>query len=126
MSENKLHVVITGIHYEIDPKTRRYTEKKAAKLIDYIPRQARKSAAAEVKITKINRKDNNTYECEIILNLPGKRLVAKDSTMNAMAAVDIVEEKIRGQIRRYKEERDSENARAGGIMALVKRSLRRR
>jgi ribosome-associated translation inhibitor RaiA len=60
----------------------------------------------------------------VILNLPGKTLVAKDSTMNAMAAVDIVEEKIRGQIRRYKDENKKDAPR--GMMARVKRSLRRR
>ena len=115
---------ITGIHYEIDAKTKAYITKKASKLIDYIPRHARESASAKVTITKIDRKDNNTYECELILNLPGKTLVASDSTMNAMAAVDIVEEKILGQIRRYKDEGKKDGPR--GIMARVKRSLRRR
>lgn len=115
---------ITGIHYELDDKTKAYVTKKVNKLIDYIPRHARKSASADVKITRIDRKDNNTYECEVILSLPGKTLVAKDSTMNAMAAVDIVEEKIRGQIRRYKDETKKDAPR--GIMARVKRSLRSR
>jgi ribosomal subunit interface protein len=117
---------ITGIHVEIDEKTRAYAEKKVKKLIDYIPRFARKSASAEVKIARIDRKDNNTYECEIILNLPGKTLVAKDSTMNIMAAIDIVEQKILGQIRKYKAERKKGGSRASGIMAGIKRTLRRR
>jgi ribosomal subunit interface protein len=119
------NIEISGIHYDIDDKTKTYVTKKVNKFVDYIPRHARKSARAEVKITRINHKDNNVYECEIILNLPEKRLVAKDSTINALAAVDIVEQKILGQIRRYKDERGGER-RLGGIMARVKRSLRRR
>ncbi len=117
---------ITGIHYEIDDKTKAYVTKKIDKLIDYIPRHARQSASADVKIAKVDRKDDNKYECEIILTLPNKTLVAKDSTLNAMAAVDIVEEKILGQIRRYKEEHVKKDRRDSGILSRVKRSLRRR
>lgn len=120
------NIEITGIHYDIDDKTKTYITKKVNKLIDYIPRSGRASARADVKITRVDRKDKNVYECEILLNLPGKQLVAKDSTMNAMAAVDIVEQKILSQIRRYKAERRNDGVRTGGIMARVKRSWRRR
>ena len=37
-----------------------------------------------------------------MLNVPGKTIMAKDSTTNIMAAIDIVEAKIMAQLRVYK------------------------
>ena len=57
---------------------------------------------AEVKLDEVNRKSGNKYEVEVILNVPDKRLTAKDTTGNIMAAVDIVEAKLAAQLRTYK------------------------
>jgi ribosomal subunit interface protein len=122
MSDKSLSIEITGIHLEIDKKTNEYTRKKIAKLVDYIPRKVREAAFAAVRIEQINQKDNNKYECEVVLTLPDKKLVAKDAAPNVLAAVDIVEAKLRGQIRKYK----TEKLPRGGIMARVKSVLRRR
>ncbi|MCL1877082.1 ribosome-associated translation inhibitor RaiA [Candidatus Saccharibacteria bacterium] len=121
-----LQIDISGIHYDIDEKTESYAKKKVAKLVDYIPRQARPSAFANIKITQVNQKNNNKYECEIVLTLPEKVLVAKDYAPNALAAIDVVESKLRGQIRRYKTERRADGVRTGGIIAKLKKSLRRK
>ncbi len=111
---------------EIDDRTRKYVSKKCEKLIDYIPRQSREAAFASVKLEQIDQKDNNKYESTIVLTLPDKQLIAKDMAPNALAAVDIVEAKLRGQIRKYKTERRTDGVRTGGIMARVKRTLRRK
>ena len=126
MSDKSLDIEITGIHYDIDEKTNDYAHKKIAKLIDYIPKKAREAAFASIKISQVNKKDNNKYECEAVLTLPDKKLVAKESAPNALAAIDIIEAKIRSQIRKYKTERQEGGANRGGFMAFVKRSLRRR
>ena len=126
MSDKSLSIEITGIHYEIDRKTNDYTHKKISKLIDYIPRKARTAAFASVKIAEVNKKDNNKYECEAVLTLPDKKLFAKESAPNALAAVDIVEAKLRAQISKYKTERRADGVNTGGFMARVKRSLRRK
>jgi ribosomal subunit interface protein len=125
MSEKTLSVEITGVNLKVDDKTRKYVAKKCAKLIDYIPRRAREAAFADVKLSLVNQKDNNKYECEIVLTLPDKTLIAKDTALNALAAVDIVETKLRGQIRRYKTEREA-GVKRGGIMARAKNVLTRR
>ncbi len=126
MSDKGLNIEITGIHFEIDKKTNAYIQKKISKLIDYIPRHARSSAFASVKISEVNKKDNNKYDCDAILTLPDKKLVAKESAPNALAAIDIVEAKLRGQIRKYKTERRADGVRTGGFVAKLKRSLRRK
>jgi len=119
-------VNITSKHITIDDKTRTYAEKKVQKLIDYIPRHARKSASAEMKIQKIEAKGASQIEASIILSLPEKQLIAKERMDGVLAAIDGAEEKIMGQIRRYKTERKADNVRNGGIFTRIKKTLRRR
>jgi putative sigma-54 modulation protein len=97
------NLTITGQKYELTDTTKRYVEKKIGGLGKYLPRHARKSAAADVKIRQINNPGGNKYEVEVIINVPEKVITAKDSTMNVLAAVDIVEAKLNGQIRKYKQ-----------------------
>ncbi len=97
------NLTITGQKYELTDTTKRYVEKKIGGLDKYLPRHARKSAAADVKIRQINNPGGNKYEVEVIINVPEKVITAKDSTMNVLAAVDIVEAKLNGQIRKYKQ-----------------------
>jgi putative sigma-54 modulation protein len=124
MSNKGLNIEITGIRLEVDKKSHSYINKKMSKLVDYIPRRARDVAFAVVRIEQINQKNNNKYECEVVLTLTDKKLVAKDAAPNVLAAVDIVEAKLRSQISKYKTEH--QNARRGGIMTWAKRSLRRK
>jgi ribosome-associated translation inhibitor RaiA len=59
---------------------------------------------AEVKLAEVNRDKGNKYEVEAIIIIPDQRIIAKDSTMNILAATDIVEAKLAAQLRKYKEE----------------------
>lgn len=96
-------LTITGVKMELDTTTKKYVAKKIASLDRYLPKQARKSASADVKLKQVNRDHGNKYEVEVIFHVPEKTLVAKDSTMNILAAVDIVEAKLINQIRKYKQ-----------------------
>ena len=117
-------IEITGNKYEVDETTQKYAEKHIGKLDKYLPRHAKKSASARVVISQINGAHDNKYEVEAIVDVPDKTLVAKDQSSNVLAAIDIVEAKLDGQIRRYKTEK---NPRLGksGIMARFNRSLKR-
>jgi len=94
---------IVGVKYVVEDPTRKYVLRKIARLDRYLPRHARKSVTADVKLKQVNRDHGNKYEAEIILNVPDKRLTAKDSTVNMFAAVDIVEAKLIAQLRKYKQ-----------------------
>jgi putative sigma-54 modulation protein len=96
-------VLITGEHYDVDDVTRKYVIKKLSRLEKYLPRHARSSASAEVKLRQINESHGNKYEAEVIMHVPDKTLLAKDSTLNMLAAVDIVEAKLINQLHKYKE-----------------------
>lgn len=96
-------IAISGERYEVDELTRKYVTKKIGRLVRYLPRSARRSASAEVKLRQIDQSHGNKYEAEVIFRVPDKTLLAKDSTMNILAAIDIVEAKIASQLHRYKE-----------------------
>jgi putative sigma-54 modulation protein len=119
-----IQIQITGIDYEIDIPTRKYVTKRIGHLYRYLPRRARKIASAEVKLEEVNHDHGNKYEVEIILDVPGKLIAAKDSTGNMIAAIDIVEAKIQSQLDSYKKSSIAHIGRRG-VMSRFKRSSKR-
>lgn len=97
------NLTITGLKYDLTDNTKKYVEKKIGALDKYLPRHARKTVSADVKISQIDNPGGNKYEVEVIMNVPEKVITAKDSTMNVLAAIDIVESKLAGQLRKYKQ-----------------------
>lgn len=98
---NKLE--IAGIHTDVEKDVRKYVKKKIAKLDSYMPKHARKSAHAEVKLKETKVKARKESTCEVILFLPGEQLQASETTVNIYAAIDIVEEKLKAQLKKYKD-----------------------
>lgn len=97
------HIDITGVRYDVDEVTKKYIQKKIGRLDRFVSRHGRKTVKADVVIKQVNRPDGNKYECEVNFTVPGKVINAKDSTMNVLAAVDIVEAKLSEQLRKYKD-----------------------
>jgi ribosomal subunit interface protein len=94
---------IAGVHMDVEPKLQKYVTKKMGAMDKYIPRHARESAHLEVKLKEEKAKDKNQYTCEVILYLPHDSITIHETTMNIFAAVDIVETKLKNQIRKYKQ-----------------------
>ena len=117
-------IEITGIKYELDDTTKKYVNKKIGRLDRYLPRHARDSVNAEVRLKEVNREHGNKYEAEVVLNVPDKTITDKDSTLNMLAAIDIVEAKIVTQLRKYKQTTIGHVGRRG-VMGRFKRSYAR-
>lgn len=117
-------IKVNGISYEVDDVTRKYVLKKIGHLDRYLPRHARKSVSAEVKLEQVNHDHGNKYQAEVILNIPNNTLTAKDSTSHMLAAVDIVEAKIKSQLHDYKEANVAHIGKRR-IMSRFKRSFQR-
>ncbi len=115
---------ITGVKFDLDESTKRYVIKKIGRLDRYLPRHARKSARAEVCLKQVNREYGNKYEAEVILHVPDRTLTAKDSTVNILAALDIVEAKLATQLHKYKET-SVPHIGNRGVLARFKRSYAR-
>ena len=119
-------ITITGVKYELTDTTKKYVERKIGALGKYLPRHARKSATADVMIKQIDNTGGKKYEVEVIINVPDKKITAKDSTMNVLAAVDIVEAKLNGQVRKYKDDVLTHVGSSRGVLAKLKRGLSRK
>lgn len=104
------HIDITGVRYTPDDTTKKYVMKKIGRLDKYLTRHARKSVKVEVKLKEVNRAYGNKYECDVLVHLPDAMLTAKDSTLNMLAAVDIVEAKLRNQLKKYKDEHNDHHS----------------
>ena len=71
------NITITGVKYELNDTTKKYVERKIGGLGKYLPRHARKSVTADVKIKQIDNPGGNKYEVEVIINVPDKKITAK-------------------------------------------------
>lgn len=99
-------IEITNIHMDSNPEVNKYVKKKISKLDSYMPKHARKSAHAEVRLKESKSKDKKTSTCEVTLHVPNEQIMATESTVNMYAAIDIVEEKLKTQLRKYKDRSD--------------------
>jgi putative sigma-54 modulation protein len=95
-------VEVKAIHSDVTKDINRYIHKKISKLDSFIPRQVRRSAHAEVRLSESKSRDKKQCTAEVNLYLPGEVIAAKETTVNMYAAVDIVEEKLKAQLRKYK------------------------
>lgn len=94
---------ISGVHTEATDDLKKYVTRKIGKLDRFISRHARESVHAEVKLKEGKARDKNERTCEVIMHLPGEIITVKETTVNMFAAIDIVETKLRGQLKKYKE-----------------------
>lgn len=118
-------ISISGVKYTPDEQTKKYVTRKIGRLDRFLPRHARKSVSAEVKLKEVNLDHGNKYEAEVILRVPSKDLTAKDSTVNMLAAIDIVESKLATQLKKYKEAQVPHIGARRGVLSRFKRSYAR-
>lgn len=118
-------IAITGVRCSVDTQTEKYVRQKIGRLDRFLPRHARKSASAEVVLKEVNRANGNKYEAEVLLHVPDRDIAAKDSTVNMLAAVDIVEAKLAAQLRKYKDQHVGHMGKTRAILSRFKRSYAR-
>ncbi len=94
---------IHGVHMQIDPKLFAYTTKKIGRMDRFISRHGRESLHAEVFLKEEKLKTKKNLTCEVVLTLPKGKITTKETTQNMYAAIDIVESKLKNQLKKYKE-----------------------
>lgn len=95
---------LKGVHTDIDEGLQKYATKKLASLDKYLPKHHRDAAHAVVELKQSAKiQDHKKYTCAVQLHLPKGTINVAESTMNMYAAIDIVETKLKQQIKRYKE-----------------------
>lgn len=98
---------IHGVHMHVDKKLHNYAIKKIGRLDRYAPRHARESLHAEVFLKEEKLKNKKQCICEVVIHLPKGSITTKEATMNMFAAVDIVEAKLKNQLKKYKDTHSS-------------------
>jgi putative sigma-54 modulation protein len=98
---------ISTVHADVDKEINKYVKKKIGKLDDYMPKHARKSAHAEVKLKEAKLKARKESTCEVTIYVPDATIQASETTVNMYAAIDIVEEKLKTQLKKYKDQQAS-------------------
>lgn len=115
---------LTGRKYEIDDELSRYTKKRLGSLDKYLPRK-HKAQQMHVEIHRDpSGKEDNRYKVKANLHLPEHEIVAETATMNPHAAVDIVREKLKLQIRKYKEKHATRRFRIKELFNRAKKEER--
>jgi putative sigma-54 modulation protein len=97
------HLEITGVHMQVGEDLQKYVAKKIGRLDRYIPKNARVSVHVQVKLKESKAKNKDERTCEVLVHLPGEEITVSESTINMFAAVDIVELKLKNQLKRYKD-----------------------
>ncbi len=97
-----LKLEINAIHTEVGDDLKKYITKKIGKLDRYLPRRARESSRGAVRLKQSRSKDKKHHTCEVVLYLPHETLTVSETTINMFAAVDIVETKLKNQLKKYK------------------------
>jgi len=113
---------ITCRNFEADEKLRAYVTAKIGEIEKYLPRRVRKITTAKVRFEDdASGREDNRFVCEVVMTLPGDTLVSKEGTINMYAAVDIVEAKLKSQVRTYKDKTVNEPRRARMLSRLMGR-----
>jgi len=94
---------IAGVHMDVGADLKKYVERKIGHLDRFLKRNIRESIHAAVKLKEGTGKGKNERTCEVVLHLPHETLTVHETTINVFAAVDIVETKLRMQLKKYKE-----------------------
>ncbi|HSX14383.1 MAG TPA: ribosome-associated translation inhibitor RaiA [Candidatus Saccharimonadales bacterium] len=97
----KLH--ITSKNYDLGDDVVAYVERKIGRLDRYLPRNSRDLSGQVILELDPSGREDNKFVCEAIIELPGPNAHAKEATLNIYAAIDIVEAKLKVQIRKYKD-----------------------
>jgi ribosomal subunit interface protein len=98
-----IHLEISGVHTEVSDKLRKYVTTKIGKLDKYMSAHTKESAHAEVMLKEVKSKNKKDCICEVVLHLPKDTITTKEATLNMYAAVDIVEAKLKNQLKKYKD-----------------------
>ena len=115
-------IELTGHNYKVSESFQKYVTKRISKLDRFLPRGNKKDVIVKVSVTEIDRAHGNKYEVSASMEIPGGKVIsAKDECSNVFAGVDILEAKLKGQIRRYKLEATPHLSKKGLKNLFIKR-----
>ena len=88
---------------KLTPELEKYIIRKICRLDRFVSRHTRESMHLEVKLKEAKKDGKVQFTCGVVLHLPHEVLDASETTVNMFAAVDIVETKLKSQLKKYKD-----------------------
>lgn len=116
-----IQIQLTGRKYEIDKELKKYVNRKLGRLDKYLPRQHKAKGMSVEIFRDPSGKEDNRYKVKAILEVAGPDIVAETATINPHSAIDIVEQKLRLQIKRYKDKNAPSRFRIKEMMGRLRR-----
>lgn len=115
-------IEVSGSNYKVSDGFRKYAEKRIGKLDRYLPRGNKKDVVAKIVVTEVDRAHGNKYEVSAAMEIPGGKVItARDECSNVFAGIDIIEAKLKGQVRRFKLENTPHLSKKGLKSLFTKR-----
>ncbi len=116
-----IKIQLSGRKYEIDNDLKKYVNKKLGSLDKYLPRK-HKAIGMTVEIFRdASGREDNRYKVTVVLSVPGPDIIAETATINPHSAIDIVEQKLRLQIKKYKDKNAPSKVRSKELWQLLRR-----
>lgn len=97
---------IQCVHTSADENLRKYLTKKIGHLDRYLSKHSKESVHVEVILNESKTGDGRDHTCEVNLHLPHATINVSETSLNMYTAIDIVELKLKQQIKKYKETHD--------------------
>lgn len=95
---------ILAVHSTMDDTLKKYVERKIGRVDRFLPKTVRESAHATIRLCEEKATAaGRHFKCEVTLHLPHQTITLTESTVNMYAAVDIIEAKLKAQIKKYKD-----------------------
>ena len=98
---------INSVHTQVDDNLRKYLTRKIGHLDKYLSRHDRSSAHAEIMLKEGRVSGKKQFTCEVTMHVPGDVINVSETTLNMFAAIDIVEAKLKQQIKKHKDLRQN-------------------
>ncbi len=116
-----IQIQLSGRKYIIDKELKKYVNSKLGKLDRYLPRKHKAKGMSVEIFRDPSGKEDNRYKVKAILEVPGPDMVAETATINPHSAIDIVEQKLKLQIKRYKDKNAPKRFRVKEMMGRLRR-----
>lgn len=97
------NIQMAGVHAKLTPEEEAYITRKIGPMDRFIPKKAREATKAEVKIKHQKSKDQAKFICEAVMHLPHETITIHERATSVFAAIDLAEDKLKRQLRKYKE-----------------------
>ncbi len=98
-----MQLTIERLHVAADSKVEKYAIDKIGKLDKYVPRHAKKTAHAQIRLKGGHGKGKKQFVCEVTMHLPHENITTTQDGISLNAAIDLAEDKLKNQLKKYKD-----------------------